>query len=301
MGDRRFEHAYARLRGASDPERVLRQLTDDEVVQALAAASRESDPLLANVLATAALNRMSRLRAALTYLGEGIVALGPRGEVQWSNPAADQILGWEPGKAMGKPFEDTVEHLDAHGNPVPIESCRMMRTILSGEVAHADGDHFRARGGPRVCVEYTCAPILAPDGERAGMVLAFRECGDRKEAEHELRLSRERYKSLFDNLPEPIISVALDATIIDANAAAEALIDVPIEESRGRSFAEFVHPEDTQSALRLFERVLQGGHERMRMRIRHKRGHYIAVDAIGVAVVVDGEVVGVHGIVRVPR
>lgn len=298
MGDRRYVRPYERVRDASDRDRALRQMTDDEVVQALAGASHRADALLANVLATAALNRMQRLRAALAHLGEGVVALGPRGEVQWSNPAADRLLGWDRASAMGRPFEDTVEHFDPEGERIPIERCRMMGTVLTGRVAHADGDLLRVGGGEPVCVEYTSAPILGPDQEPIGMVLAFRDCGERKRTERELREGRERYKSLFDNIPEPILSVGLDGELLDANLAAVELTARPIDQTRGHSFTEYLHPEDVESTLTLFQRVIAGDQQRTRLRILHADGHYIAVEAIGVPVLVDGEVVGIHGIVR---
>lgn len=59
MGDRRFAAAYLRLRDSPEPARTLHEMGDEEVVQALAHASREHDPYLANVLATEALNRLA--------------------------------------------------------------------------------------------------------------------------------------------------------------------------------------------------------------------------------------------------
>lgn len=298
MGDRRYDRAYAKVRGAGDPERVLREMPDDEVVEALAAASRAADPLLANILATSALNRMRRLRAALVHLGEGVVALGPRGEVQWSNPAADAILGWDRAAAIGRPFEDTVRHLDAAGVPVPIERCQLMRTVFTGQISHFDGDIFEVAGRPAVCVEYTSAPIIVEEDEGPiGAVIAFRDCGERKRAERALQEGRERYKSLFDNLPQPIISVGRDATVIDANVAAEEMTGRTIEMDRGKSFTDFVHPDDVARVMDLFELVVRGSRERAKMRIVHRDGHYFPIEAMGVPVILDGEVVGVHGIV----
>jgi Kef-type K+ transport system membrane component KefB len=64
MGDDRFEDPLRRVASSPDRRAAIASLRDEELVQALAAASRRGDPLLANVLATAALNRY-RKRAAL--------------------------------------------------------------------------------------------------------------------------------------------------------------------------------------------------------------------------------------------
>ncbi|HWG90736.1 MAG TPA: hypothetical protein VNZ52_07825 [Candidatus Thermoplasmatota archaeon] len=62
MGDRRFEAPYDRLADADNAVETLRGFRHEEVIEALAAASRKDDPLLANVLATEALNRIARAR-----------------------------------------------------------------------------------------------------------------------------------------------------------------------------------------------------------------------------------------------
>ncbi|HVL49525.1 MAG TPA: MEDS domain-containing protein [Candidatus Thermoplasmatota archaeon] len=62
MGDSRYGHHLERLKGSDHPDWEVRSLHDDDVVAALAAASRERDAYLANVLATEALNRLRRAR-----------------------------------------------------------------------------------------------------------------------------------------------------------------------------------------------------------------------------------------------
>lgn len=62
MGDVRFDAVLERVRSARDSAAAIRSLTDEEVIHALAAASKQLDPYYANVLATEAANR--RLRAA---------------------------------------------------------------------------------------------------------------------------------------------------------------------------------------------------------------------------------------------
>lgn len=65
MGDARFEPPLERLRRSADRATEMARLHDEEILQALGAASKESDPYLANVLATEALNRHRRLVARL--------------------------------------------------------------------------------------------------------------------------------------------------------------------------------------------------------------------------------------------
>lgn len=63
MGDRRFDAAYKAVAESPDRSAAIRQLDDEEIVHALAAASRKMDAYLANVLAVEVLNRRRRNRA----------------------------------------------------------------------------------------------------------------------------------------------------------------------------------------------------------------------------------------------
>lgn len=65
MGDRRYDAAYRAVAEAPDRSAAIRDLRHEEVVQALAAASKRMDAYLANVLAVEVLNRYRRQRAAL--------------------------------------------------------------------------------------------------------------------------------------------------------------------------------------------------------------------------------------------
>jgi peptidoglycan/LPS O-acetylase OafA/YrhL len=60
MGDRRFDPAYERLKGAPDRVAELARMPFEDIVAALAGASKAQDPLLANILATEVLNRHRR-------------------------------------------------------------------------------------------------------------------------------------------------------------------------------------------------------------------------------------------------
>lgn len=73
MGDRRFRAVYERFVTAPDRVVTLRSMRDHEILQALAGAAVGEDPLTVNVLATEALNRERRQRAARAGLALALV------------------------------------------------------------------------------------------------------------------------------------------------------------------------------------------------------------------------------------
>ena len=74
MGDARFEEPLVRVREAADRSAAIEDLTYDELILALGAASRERDAYLANVLTTALLNRSRRGAALVFSAGLGVSA-----------------------------------------------------------------------------------------------------------------------------------------------------------------------------------------------------------------------------------
>lgn len=298
MGDSRYAHAYARVAGAADPVAALRGLEDEEVISALGAASREADPLLANVLATEAHNRVRRLRASLASLGEGVVTLDLEGRVLWANPAAERLLGWTRAEMMSRDLETLVRHAREDGSEVPRAVCPLLEPGRSGATVTGDGEVLIRPDGSRVCIQFTSAPLPDPDGEPEGIVVTFSDCTQRKQSERALLESREWYKSLFDQSIDAIVSMDPSGIIQDANAAAERLAGVPVAEARGRSILDFVHPADVPSIGAMLHAAAAGNPQRSVFRVRRDDGGEILVKAWAAPIVVEGRVVGIHGLAR---
>lgn len=74
MGDRRYAAPLERVQQAADRKTAIEALPFDQLVQALGAASRAGDPLLANVLTTAVLNRSRRMGAVVLSLGVALAS-----------------------------------------------------------------------------------------------------------------------------------------------------------------------------------------------------------------------------------
>lgn len=105
---------------------------------------------------------------------------------------------------------------------------------------------------------------LRPDGEAplrdsAGAVAGLaRDVSKAMEAEAALRDSQERFRAHFANASIGFAVSEPGGRFIDANAALCAITGRTLEELRGLSFAQLVHPEDRAKNLALGERLLAG-------------------------------------------
>jgi len=89
------------LKGAMDGDALVRAITCALERRALA---EERDRALPRARGAEA-----DLREVLDTVGEGIVIADPRGRVLLVNPAAERLLGWTPGEAVGRALDVPVE------------------------------------------------------------------------------------------------------------------------------------------------------------------------------------------------
>ncbi|MFA5860601.1 MAG: PAS domain-containing protein [Candidatus Thermoplasmatota archaeon] len=105
MGDRRFRRIYESVRTAPNRLAVIRSLTDDQVVAALAGASVNFDPFIANVLATEAQNRILLARRVLDLLPDAVLLASADGAIKFANSQAGTMFGYEQEELVGVSVE----------------------------------------------------------------------------------------------------------------------------------------------------------------------------------------------------
>lgn len=246
MGDQRFRPHYDRVVGARNTQDEIARMTDDEVVQALGAASRERDPYLANVLTTAALNATRRTRAVLDNIGEGVCAIDPSGIVKMANPAACILLGRTGDAILSEHFHALAHaHLGPEhqqDNTCPLEAAleRASETArIESSFSRPDGTTFE--------VACTISPIVLEDITQ-GRIVLIQDITQRKRAENLLQqqahvlegavdraltqlAEQERLErwslALFEATPDALILTDANGKIAKANARVDRLFGHP--------------------------------------------------------------------------
>jgi len=117
----------------------------------------------------------------------------------------------------------------------------------------------------------------------------------RLETERELAESKERYRSLFAYSPHAAFSLDLDGTFVDANAVAQELSGYTLAEFMEVDFTHLLVPEDVGRAAAAFEGALHRQPQKLQATMLTKDGRRIELNLAAVPVIVDDEVVGVHG------
>ncbi|MFJ2216611.1 PAS domain-containing protein [Streptomyces sp. NPDC101062] len=108
------------------------------------------------------------LRAA----SEGVVGTDTDGRVVLVNPAAAQILGHRASDLGGQELHPLILHSRADGEPFAYEESPLADTLRSGRKHRVRGQVLWAKGGKKVPVDLTTAPVR--DGDQlVGAVMTF--------------------------------------------------------------------------------------------------------------------------------
>lgn len=137
-------------------------------------------------------------------------------------------------------------------------------------------------------------------GGRPALLGIFRDIRERLEAAAVLQRQETRFGHLIQNLSDIITVVAVDTTMLYLSPSVERLAGYRPSELLGRSFLEFVHPQDQSPIRAVFERlILRTGTATLpEFRFRHQDGSWIWLESVVNNLLNDAAVEGVVVISR---
>ena len=127
----------------------------------------------------------------------GIVVLDIEQTVEMCNPAFERIFGYRAEEAIGRNIDELIlpEGLTAQAED-------FKRRRLRGETVHAE-TRRRRKDGTLIDVTVT-APPYEINGKLIGIYVLYEDVTDRNRAAQALRRSESQYRSLFDQIPDPV-------------------------------------------------------------------------------------------------
>jgi PAS domain S-box-containing protein len=185
-------------------------------------------------------------------------------------------------------------HAVVCGLQVPARDCPFVRIFREGSPQRVTdwvigGRHYEVIG----------TPMRDPDGQVTSVVMVYADITERIAAEAALRRSEERYRDLFENAHDLIVSVRLDGSIEYVNQAWCRTLGYTREEAAALSLGALLHPEcSTECRDKLRELLERGESEHMHTILRAKGGEKVVVDGDVTAVHDQGRRVALRGILR---
>jgi PAS domain S-box-containing protein len=122
------------------------------------------------------------LEALVSSIADAVYAVDRDGAVQYVNPAAVRMLGYDrETELLGRPSHATIHNIRPDGTPFPEDECPLLRPRVTGETVRVDEDWFVRRDGSLLPVAYSSAPVETASGR--GAVVVFQDITERRASE----------------------------------------------------------------------------------------------------------------------
>ncbi len=177
------------------------------------------------------------------------------------------------------------------------------------EVAARSGLHaalgFPIKLGGEVLgvMEFFSSTIQQPDSELLEMMSnigsQIGQFVDRRQTEHQLKESEERYRDLFENANDLIQSTAPDGSLVYVNRAWLKILGYTQEEVPNLSLFDIIHPDNLSHCVELFNRLMTGEKlDHVEAMFITKDGRTITVEGSSSCSFKDGKPVATRSILR---
>lgn len=177
-------------------------------------------------------------RFIMEYAQDIIYRTDRSGRFTFINPAVIRILGYHETDMLGHRALDFV-HPDYRRTTEHFYIRQFLRKIASTYYEFP----LITRTQQTLWVGQN-VQLLQRDQEVIGFQAVLRDISTRKQAEEALRVSQDRYRTLFENSPEMLLTVDAHGTLLAINTTTATELGYPAEELIGRPVSMLVHPDD---------------------------------------------------------
>jgi len=157
-----------------------------------------------------------KAQVTLQSIGDAVITSDAAGFIEYLNPVAESLTGWETHEAAGRPVAE-VFHVLSETSRQPIDS-PILRCLREGRTVElVEPSVLVNRRGQEISIQDSAAPILDRTGRLIGAVMVFHDVS------HERRLQRAlAYQATHDGLTGLINRREFENRINDALVAARA-------------------------------------------------------------------------------
>lgn len=175
-------------------------------------------------------------------------------EGRWTfvNQAAARIYGYQPSEMLGQPFTAFMRSERAQ------RDLETFQRILHGEVVFQfETEHLRKDGAP-ILLSFNAIVLRDKHGKVTGATGTATDITRRKAAEAALSKSEERFKRFFELPLIGVVVASTDRRWLDVNDRFCGMLGYSREELVGRSWSDFVHPEDLPKNIPVITAAIEG-------------------------------------------
>ncbi len=199
--------------------------------------------------------REEQINAIFNTVTSGIILVDTEGLINFANQYMTKMFGFKLQDLIG------MSYLDLTINKERTEAETNMVNLIKGEIDHIFLERqYQRKDGSVFWGNLSGTRILNEDGSLKGLIGVITDITDRKIAENRLKLSEEKYRTLFETDPDYTLLIGTDGIILDVNKATSDVTGLSREELIGKNFIELgmAIPEDMPTYIENISRLLKG-------------------------------------------
>jgi PAS domain S-box-containing protein len=194
-----------------------------------------------------------RFRSLFEHAEDLVVSCRLDGTITDVNRATERTVGWSREELIGQSVDRIVTPAS-----VALGHERVRRALAGENIPKIFELEAVTRDGRVVPFEGWARFIRDAEGRPVEHLGVFRNITERRRAEAALREGEERYRSVFDNANDSILTFTLEGDVTSVNRAYERLTGWTREELIGRNWNTLVAPADRERMAERTRRALAG-------------------------------------------
>ncbi len=207
--------------------------------------------------------KLLSLSLAVQQSPVSIVITDIQGNIEYGNPIVSELSGYDAVELIGEN-----PRIFSSREKSREEYKQLWDTILSGNEWKGEF-HNKKKNGELYWELASISPIKNKKGEIAHFLAVKEDITERKRVEEALIQSEKKYKEVVQNLKEVIFQTDANGLWLFLNYAWEEISGFSVEESLGQLFVNYVHPDDRQRNMELFEPLILRKKEYCRHQVRY--------------------------------
>jgi PAS domain S-box-containing protein len=210
-----------------------------------------------------------------------ILKLDTEGRITYYNEYAERYFGFSASEVLGRGIVGTIV-------PETESTGRNLAEMMQKIFAHPDAYTFFineniCKNGKRVWVSWNNHALIDAGGSKAGILSVGQDITERRRIERELQLSEQRFRSFVENANDILFALTPEGIFSYVSPKWTEAFGYELDETIGKPFALFVHPDDVPRCLEFLKRVIETGERQsgVEYRVRHMNGGWIWYKANG--------------------
>jgi PAS domain S-box-containing protein len=191
------------------------------------------------------------------------------------SPALMAMLGYQPGEIAET--ASATQKLILPEDLQIVEKCTLEHFRSRGTKHYNIDVRYLHKSGAVIWLNCTGKVIEWDDDKPVRMVGCHIDITEKKETEHELKVSEETFRNAFEYSPIGMVLVSTEGKFLKVNKSVCELLGYTREEFITKTFQEITHPDDLEADLTLLQKTLSGqiGSYKMEKRYFTKKGNTI--------------------------